>query len=108
MPLEGPDAKLSVRSPAPVGLHRVCAPPKPTWIDFRGTLIASKKGTAGGNVNSLVVNNKTITKAMYETETFDWKAHMDPAATRTNARFALPTGLRRQRRSARAGASGRR
>lgn len=72
-----------------------CAPPKPTWIDFRGTLIASKKGTADGDVNSLVVNGKTIAKAEYETETFDWKAYMDPTGCEDQCTFRAADGSKK-------------
>ena len=72
-----------------------CAPPKPTWIDFRGTLVASKKGNAEkGDVNSLVVKGKTITKTEYEAETFDWKAYMDSTDCEDQCTFRATDGTK--------------
>ncbi len=48
---------------------------KPTWIEFC-EIITSKKETCESTLNSLKVNDKTITKAEYDIETFDWKSYL--------------------------------
>ena len=53
-----------------------------------------RRGT-GEDVNSLVVNGKTISKAEYETETFDWKVYLDPADCEDQCTFRATDGSKK-------------